>query len=79
MIAGDTGDHDSDKAPASADAPCLFAGLTLNAPPPALIDAGAVEFVAYAFRPQAVAPDIAPGRGLTGPPLPARGPPTQLI
>ena len=28
MVAGDAGGHDPDKAPASADAPCLFAGLT---------------------------------------------------
>ncbi len=79
MIAADAGDHDSDDAPASADAPCLFAGLTAAAPPPVLTDAGAVLFVAYAFKPQAATPDLAPGRGLTGPPLPARGPPTQLI
>ena len=79
MIATDTGDHDTDKAPASADAPCLFAGLAAAPPPPVLTDAGAIEFVAYDFRPQTVAPDLTPGRGRPAPPLPARGPPTQLI
>jgi hypothetical protein len=78
--AGDAARHgDQDSAPASADAPCLFAGLAAAAPPPVLTDAGAIEFVAYDFTPQAAAPDLAPRRGLTGPPLPARGPPTQLI
>lgn len=77
-VAGDNGKHDPGKSPA-AEAPCLFAGLTAAAPPPVLADAGLVEFVAYAYRPQAVAPDIAPGRGSPAPPLPARGPPTQLI
>lgn len=79
MIATDADDHDTDKAPASADAPCLFAGLAAAPPPPILTDAGAIEFVAYDFRPQAVAPGLAPGRGRPAPPLPARGPPTQLI
>jgi hypothetical protein len=73
------GQHDERGKPAAADAPCLFAGLTAAAPPPVLTDAGAVSQVAYAFKPQAAAPDLAPGRGLTGPPLPARGPPTRLI
>ena len=78
MIAAGSGDHDTDQTPASADAPCLFAGLAA-APPPVLTDAGAIEFVAYDFRPQTVAPDLTPGRGRPAPPLPARGPPTQLI
>ena len=79
MIATDTDGHDTDKAPTSADAPCLFAGLAAAPPPPVLTDPGAIEFVAYDFRPQAVAPDLTPGRGRPAPPLPARGPPTQLI
>ncbi len=79
MIATDTDGHDTDKAPASADAPCLFAGLAAAPPPPVLTDAGAIEFVAYDFRPNTVAPDVTPGRGRPAPPLPARGPPTQLI
>ncbi len=70
---------DQDGKPASADAPCLFAGLAAAAPPPVLTDAGAIAFVAYDFKPQAAAPDLAPGRGRPAPPLPARGPPTQLI
>ncbi len=64
---------------AAKDAPCLFAGLAMAEPPPALTDMGAVEFVAYDYRPQAVTPDVTPGRGRPAPPLPARGPPTQLI
>ena len=68
-----------DQTQAAQDAPCLFAGLTAAAPPPVLTDAGAIEFVAYDFRPQTVAPDLTPGRGRPAPPLPARGPPTQLI
>lgn len=72
---------DQDKAPASNphDSPCVFAGHGLGAPPPSLIDAVVVEFVAYEYRPQAAVADLAPGRGLTGPPLPARGPPALLI
>ena len=75
------GHGDQDKAPASNshDSPCVFAGHGLGAPPPSLIDAGVVEFVAYEYRPQAAVADLAPGRGLTGPPLPARGPPALLI
>lgn len=71
-----------DDAPASqADngGPCLFAGHAAAAAPPALADLGVVEFVAYAFHPRVISRDLAPGRGLTGPPLPARGPPAQLI
>lgn len=71
-----------DKAPADKpahDAPCPFAGHGATAPPPSALAATKVEFVAY--RPMALAPvtDLAPGRGLAAPPLPARGPPSQLI
>ncbi len=75
------GHADHDKAPADSahDSPCVFAGHGLNAAPPNLIDVAAVEFVAYPYRPHADIADLAPGRGLTGPPLPARGPPSLLI
>lgn len=75
------GHSDHDKAPADAahDSPCAFAGHGIAAAPPVLADAGAVAFIAYDFKPAPAAPDLAPGRGLTGPPLPARGPPTRLI
>jgi hypothetical protein len=73
------GDHDSAPAGSSHDSPCVFSGHALGAPPPSLVDAVVVEFVAYAYRPQAAVTDLAPGRGLTGPPLPARGPPALLI
>lgn len=68
-----------DETQTAKDAPCLFAGLAAAPPPPVLTDAGAIEFVAYDFLPQTVAPDVTPGRGRPAPPLPARGPPTQLI
>lgn len=72
--------HDGDTPPPTTmDTPCLFAGLTATAPPPSLTDAGVIAFVAYDFTAQAVAPDLAPGRGRPAPPLPARGPPTLLI
>lgn len=75
------GDGDQHRAPASKahDSPCVFAGNGLGAPPPALSDAGKIEFVAYAYRAQPPVSHIAPGLGLTGPPLPARGPPSLLI
>lgn len=75
------GHDEQDKAPAKSnhDMPCAFAGHGLGAPPPNLIDTDTVEFIAYVYRPHAAAVDVAPGRGLTGPPLPARGPPALLI
>jgi len=71
----------SDQAPDEGghQNPCVFAGHGLGAPPPSLVDAGAVTFVAYLYRPQAAVAHLAPGHGLTGPPLPARGPPALLI
>ncbi len=81
--AGDAlpGHSDQDKAPTSSsqDGPCLFAGHALSAPPPVLFDAGKTELIAYAYRAQPPVSHVLPGRGLTGPPLPARGPPSLLI
>jgi hypothetical protein len=60
------------------DAPCAFAGHT-PAPAPDLFTAERVSFAADHAAPSTpVRRDLAPGRGLTAPPLPARGPP-QLI
>ena len=69
-----------DKKAAHHDAPCLFAGHGVQAPAPDLFDPVPVEFVAFtAVAPRAPPFDLAPGRGLAAPPLPARGPPQTLI
>ncbi len=72
-------DHDDKGQDAKHDAPCAFAGHGVGVAPPNLLDFRAIEFVAY--RPAEVSPvvDLAPGRGLAAPPLPARGPPSLLI
>jgi hypothetical protein len=66
-------------AKSSHDSPCVFAGHGLGAPPPTPADLGPAEFVAYRAPVASTPPGLAPGRGLTGPPLPARGPPSLLI
>ena len=71
--------HSPAPAGKSHDSPCAFAGHGVAAPPPALTHAGEVTFIAYLALPSQPAPDLRPGRGLTGPPLPARGPPFRLI
>lgn len=73
-----SGDHQVPAQPAH-DQACGFAGHGLGAPPPSALETGIASFAAYRPAPLALAPDIAPGRGLTGPPLPARGPPVLLI
>jgi hypothetical protein len=60
------------------DSPCAFAGHGVGAAAPNLIDAVAVEFVAYRAAQNSPLVDLAPGRGLAAPPLPARGPPILL-
>jgi hypothetical protein len=61
------------------DGPCVFAGHGAAAPAPSGFSVAAVEFVAYrAAQPSFARRDLAPGRGLAAPPLPARGPPIQL-
>jgi hypothetical protein len=72
-------DHGPAPSGKSHDSPCVFAGNALGAPPPALFDAAQVEFIAYAIQTSSPASYIVPGRGLAGPPLPARGPPSLLI
>jgi hypothetical protein len=57
------------------DAPCSFAGHGTAGPAPGPQTATLVEFVAYRSPPVAGRRDLAPGRGLAAPPLPARGPP----
>lgn len=61
------------------DTPCPFAGHGAAAPPPSAVVTAKVAFVAYAPVEPARVTYLAPGRGLAAPPLPARGPPSQLI
>ncbi|MCK5909281.1 MAG: hypothetical protein KAG62_04970 [Caulobacter sp.] len=77
---GETLAGHSDKDDKSAhDAPCPFASQGAAAPPPSPFTATKIAFVAYApIEPTRVI-HLAPGRGLAAPPLPARGPPSQLI
>jgi hypothetical protein len=72
---------DPGQAPAKSahDSPCAFAGHALGATPPSVAEAPAVAFIAYTPSVPAVATHLIPGRGLAGPPLPARGPPALLI
>jgi hypothetical protein len=72
------GDHTPAPAKTSHDV-CPFAGNAVGAPAPSLVAAADVEFVAYRLpvSPSQVA--VTPGRGLSAPPLPARGPPRLLI
>lgn len=72
-------DKDGDAGKASHDAPCPFAGHGAAAPPPSPFATAKITFVAYAPMAPARVTYLAPGRGLAAPPLPARGPPSQLI
>lgn len=77
---GETAGHDSPDDVADHDSPCAFVGHAAAAPAPSPIATGDVEFVAYRRHAAPVAAvDLAPGRGLAAPPLPARGPPSLLI
>lgn len=71
----------SDQAPAKGahHSPCAFAGHGLGAPPPTGHKVGLAQFVAYQPLVPSAPPSLAPGWGLAGPPLPARGPPSLLI
>lgn len=78
---GEALDH-RDKAPAdkpSHDEPCPFSAQGAAAPPPSGLVIAKIAFVAYRPAPPARVTHLAPGRGLTAPPLPARGPPSLLI
>jgi len=61
------------------DSPCAAAGHGLGAPPPAVHEAGRPTFVAHQTPALHAQTGLIPGRGLSGPPLPARGPPSLLI
>lgn len=73
------GHHDKDADKSAHDSPCPFASHGAAAPPPSPFTATKVAFVAYLDVPPARVVHLAPGRGLAAPPLPARGPPSQLI
>ena len=71
-----------DKAPTDKsghDAPCPFANHGVAAPAPSALSVAKVQFVAFTPAPPVRVAHLAPGRGLAAPPLPARGPPSQLI
>ena len=72
--------HQGESGKSSHDAPCLFAGHGAAAPAPDLFSTRPVEFVLHADVPApALRRDVAPGRGLAAPPLPARGPPALIV
>jgi hypothetical protein len=73
-------DHDG-RTPAKGvhHAPCVFAGHGLGVPAPNALEATIAEYFAFDRAPTVAVRDLAPGRGLAGPPLPARGPPVLLI
>lgn len=73
--------HDN-KAPSDKPAhgePCPFAGHGGPAVQPEQVTVQAVSFAAYVQPAVRPALGLSPGRGLSAPPLPARGPPSQLI
>ena len=72
------GDHDQG-GQAKHDAPCMFAGHGVGAEATTAGDIGRAEFAAYAAVAPAPTQAVSQGRGVSGPPLPARGPPAQLI
>ena len=75
------GHGEQDPAPAKGthDSPCAFSGHGLGAAPPMTRETGRAQFVAYQVLAPSAPPGLAPGRGLAGPPLPARGPPSLLL
>lgn len=75
----DLGDDQGDDAKLKHQPPCLFAGQGAAAEAPALVGVAPVERLAFASVAPAAEPAVSPGRGLSGPPLPARGPPSRLI
>jgi hypothetical protein len=80
---GDLGHRAGKKTPAEKpahDAPCAFAGHAAAVSPPDPHPVEAVTFVSAPVAQLSPLPrDLAPGRGLAAPPLPARGPPILLI
>ena len=60
------------------DSPCAFAGQGVAAALPQFADVRPVVFSAFTPRAPRLHRDLAPGRGLAAPPLPARGPPLTI-
>jgi len=69
--------HHAPDAPAQTnhDTPCAFAGHGAAFVAAEPLTVTAVEFAAYAPFAPVPAVEAVPGRGLSAPPLPARGPP----
>ena len=66
----------SPEGKAPHDPPCAFAGYGVTAPASSVLAVSRVAFVAYRIPSGPSAHrDLSPGRGLSAPPLPARGPP----
>ena len=72
-----TAHHGAPDAPAQTrhDAPCAFAGHGAAFATAEPLTVAIVEHAAYAPLAPVAATDAVPGRGLSAPPLPARGPP----
>ncbi|MDP3658647.1 hypothetical protein [Phenylobacterium sp.] len=74
---GHKGDPDGNKDVSRSHSECVFAGHGAGAPAPSLIAESTEAPTLYvADTPSAAWRDIIPGRGLSAPPPPARGPPT---
>jgi hypothetical protein len=69
--------HGAPEAPARSahDAPCAFTGYGAAFVAAEPLTVGLVEHAAYAPVAPVPAVEAVPGRGLSAPPLPARGPP----
>ncbi len=73
--------HDK-KAPSekpSHNPPCPFAGHGAATVAPSMVAVQAITFALYVEPVARPLLGLAPGRGLSAPPLPARGPPSLLI
>jgi hypothetical protein len=71
-------DHPAKAPKPGADKPCAFAAHGVATPPPQRLVLPGAGF-APTQQAQAVAFDLAPGRGLAAPPPPSRGPPSLPI
>ena len=71
--------HEDQPAKSHHDSPCAFAGHGLGAAPPTASDAEVAVVAVYERGAPALPASVSPGRGVSGPPLPARGPPSLLL
>ena len=74
------GDHEKHPAPSGKahDSPCAFAGHGAPALAPLAFGMEAAPYAVHAAPALAAAVDLAPGRGLSAPPPPARAPPALI-